>query len=113
MQEPMQIQLLTLTNCSRRVSCQRATSNDNSPQQPQRRNAIGSSRSPKYYLSTDTKQTAIEKPPARERFLWFVSLTLIKEMNSGVGPSPHDLDLSKIVSDQIGKEPFLLLITCE
>ena len=30
----------------------------------------------------------IKKPPARERFLWFVSLSLNKEMNPAAGPGP-------------------------
>ena len=45
-----------------------------------------------YYHSTDAKPTAQKKPPAREPFLWFVSLWLDKEMNAVVGPRPDDLD---------------------
>ena len=41
--------------------------------------------------STDAKPTAQKKPPAREPFLWFVSLWLNKEMNAAVGPRPDDL----------------------
>jgi len=54
----------------------------------------------------------IKKPSAGEPFLWFVSLRLVKEMNTVVGPGPDgfDIGLLKKGTNPIRAVPFLLRI---